>query len=260
MPTIPGFWLEGTHDPLPVEATWREFVQLAGGELVSDHLSGSPGFENADYFFPAASVVAELKEIETEFSKSRAFLQKLDELLKRLLREDPNWRPPLLGGDGKYPGWFPREFVRIFRPPISRILKKANRQIRETKDHLGIQSPTGILLLVNDGFTNLGPDLIRALACNLLMNTYSSIDCFVYLTLNRYVEIVGSNVPRLLWIPTYSDRAQESLVDFVNSLGRSWFTFLEGKIGPFTVKNWETQDGDIIKGSKSIVLPDEKRS
>jgi hypothetical protein len=258
MPTIPGFWLQGPHDPLPVEPTWREFVQLAGGELVSNHLSGSPTFENADYFFPATSAVAELKEIETEFSRSKGFLHKLHELLERLLREDPNWRPPLLGGDGKYPEWFGREFLRIFRPPISRIIKKANRQIRETKKHLGIQSPTGILLLVNDGLTTLGPELILSLACNLLMNTYSSIDCFVYLTLNRYVGIAGSNVPRLLWIPMYSDRAQESLVHFVNSLGGIWFTFLECKIGPFTTK-LETPYGDIIKGSKSIVLPNEKR-
>jgi hypothetical protein len=258
MPTIPGFWLQGPHGALPVEPMWREFVQLAEGELVTDHLSSSPTSENADYFFPAASVVAELKEIETEFSKSKGFYKKLSKIIERILREDHNWRPTLLGGDGKYPEWFGGEFVRIFRPPISRILKKANRQIRETKKHLGIRSPTGILFIVNDGFTGLAHDIILSLLCNLLINAYSSIDCFVYLTLNRYVEILESNVPRLVWIPMYSDRAKESLVHFVNSLGRNWFTFLEGKIGPFTAKV-ETQDGDIIKGSKSIVLPDERR-
>jgi hypothetical protein len=119
--------------------------------------------------------------------------------------------------------------VRLFRPPVSRVLKKANRQIRETKEYLGRSSPTGVLLFVNDGFT----------------------------TLNRCVEIKGSDVPRLVWAPTYSDRGDDSLHQFINDLGRKWFKFLESKIGPFTIDNWETEDHDAILGSKAIVLPDE---
>jgi len=182
-----------------------------------------------------------------------------DKLMKRLVAEDPTWRPALFGGSGTYPAWFYPEFVRIFRPPISRVLRKANRQLRETKEYFGRSGLSGALLLVNDGFTSLGPDLVRSLACNLLTTSYSSIDAFVYLTVNRYVEIQGSDVPRLVWAPTYGDHATDALHEFVNDLGRKWFTFFEAKVGPFTVDKWETDDPDAIRGSKAIVLPGEHR-
>jgi len=256
MPDIPGFWQGGPHVPVLVEAVWAEFVPASGGEVVSKLVPNSPSFENADYLFRSAQVVAELKEIETEFSSSKAFLWGLAQLHHRVFAENPSWRPLFFGGDGKYPSWFYPEFVRLFRPPISRILKKANRQIRDTKSHFGIATPTGVLLLVNDGFTSLGPDLIQSLASDLLLHSYSSIDCMVYLTVNRYVEIRGSDVPRLMWAPVYSDRAADSLVAFVNDLGRKWFKFLEEKIGPFSDRT-ETEDRSTIVGAQSIVLPDE---
>ncbi len=175
------------------------------------------------------------------------------------MAEDPNWRPGLFGGTGDYPKWFYPQFVRLFRPPISRILKKANRQIRGTKQHFGITTATGVLFLVNDGFTAIGPDMVRALSASLLVNSYSSIDCFVYVTVNRYVEIPKSDVPRLVWAPTYSDRAPDPLVGFIDDLGRQWFRFLESKIGPFTLRNGETPHAEALRDSKSIVLPGEHR-
>ena len=259
MPTIPGFWDIGPHEPLPVEATWNAFANSIGGKRISELLPKSPDFDNADYLLEEAGVIAELKEVETEFSRTNAFRVCFDRLMKRLVAEDPEWRPVLFGGSGKYPTWFYPEFVRIFRPPISRVLKKANRQLRETKEHFQILGTTGVLLFVNDGFTSLGPDLVQSLACNLLTNSYSSIDSFVYLTVNRYVEIQGSDVPRLLWAPTYSDRATDELHAFINDLGRKWCKFLEAKIGPFTVDKWETDDLGAIRGSKAIVLPGEHR-
>ena len=257
MGTIPGFWLEGPHDPLPVEATWDEFVESSAGQRVSALLPKSPRFENADYFFPSAKVVGELKEIETEFSRSKSFVEGFGSLHERVMAEDPGWRPLLFGGDGKYPKWFYPEFVRLFRPPISRVLKKANRQLRGTKGYLQIETATGVLFLVNDGFTSLGPDLIQALASSLLVDSYSSIDCLVYLTVNRYVEIRGSDVPRLIWVPVYSDRAPERLVAFIDDLGRRWFKFVEAKIGPFTFRDGETSNRQAIVGSRAIVLPRE---
>jgi len=175
--------------------------------------------------------------------------------MKRLVAEVPSWRPILLGGDGKYPPSFVREFVQLFRQPIARILKKANRQIRETKEHYGLQGTDGILIFVNDGFTELGPDLVRSLACNILMHSYSSIDCFLYMTCNRYIETQGSDVPRLLWAPAYSEKATDRLQQFINDFGRKWRRFLEVKIGPFSDAAFETDDDTIIRGSKAIIIP-----
>jgi hypothetical protein len=259
MPSIPGFWHIGSHDPLPVEPTWQEFVLLAGGDVVSSLLPEPRTFENADFIFKNAGALAELKEIETEFSKSTAFRKGFDELMNRVLAEDPDWKPVLFGGTGKYPAWFNAEFVRLFRPPVSRVLKKANRQLRDTKKHFGIHSATGVLILANDGFTAIGPELVRALAAQLLVHSYSSIDCLVYITVNRYVELQGSDIPRLMWVPTYSDRAPESLVTFIDELGRKWFDFLEGKIGPFSARDAEPADSNSLRGSRSIVLPGERR-
>lgn len=260
MTSIPGFWDIGPHEPLPVEAILDQFVRSVGGQRVADVLSKSPDFDNADYLFEPPGVIAELKEVETEFGRAPAFKKGFDTLMARLVTENPKWRPAIFGGSGTYPKWFHPEFVRLFRPPVSRILKKANRQIRETKIYLGKSSPTGVLFFVNDDFTTLGPDLVQALACNLLTSSYSSIDCFIYMTVNRYVEVAGSDVPRLVWAPTYSDRGDSSLHQFINDLGRKWFKFLESKIGPFTIDNWETEDPNAIRGSKAIVLRGENRA
>jgi hypothetical protein len=257
MNDIPGFWRDGPHDPIAVEPSWREFVRSVGGTVIEDELPQTRGFKNADFAFFDSSVIAELKEIETEFSTAPAFRTGFDALMQRLITEHPEWRPALLGATDQYPTWFLPEFVRLFRPPLSRILKKANRQLRDTKAHFNIKSPTGVLLLVNDGFASIGPELVRAQTSELLLHSYSSIDCCIYLTVNRYVEIAGSNEPKLLWVPTYSERASDDLVEFLDKLGRQWFDYLELRIGPFTSRTEISQEANILQGSRSIVLPHE---
>ena len=261
MPSIPDFGGGDPHNPIDVESTWREFVRLVGGHVVEDLVSEPRTFKNADFFFPSLPGVAELKEIETEFDKSTVFREGFLSLLERVKKEDQNWRPLLFGGSGKYPKWFTLELIHLFRPPLSRILKKANRQIRETKAHLQISNPTGILVFVNDGFTALDPHFVRILVCDILVGSYSSIDCILYITVNRYVKIAGSNVPRLLWMPSYSKRAPDSLVHFVDDLGRKWYDFLETKIGSFSIPREEIlQDNNSSKFlSCEIVLPSEKQ-
>lgn len=200
-----------------MEATWREFVRSFGGQ-VEDLVPRLRTFANADFLFDSLGVVAELKEIETEFSSGKAFSTGFASMMQRVLFEDPSWRPRSHGGSGRFPSWFQNEFVRLFRPPISRLLKKTNRQIRETKAHFGISSASGILILINDGFTTLEPHFVRNLASDLLCSSYSSIDCLPYLTVNRYVEKRGSDLAHLLWLTPYSERAGDSLVSFVDEL------------------------------------------
>ena len=259
MPDIPSFWIDGgPHNPIKIEPTWRQFVRQIGGKVIDDDLPQPRSFENADFLFPEISVIAELKEIETEFSSSPRFRNGYSSLMKRVMAENPSWRPLLLGGDESYPNCFTQEFIRLFRPPLSRILKKANRQLRETKTHFKIQSATGILLLVNDGLQSIGPNLIRAQTSELLLHSYSSIDCCVLMTINSYIEIAGSDVPRMLWVPTYSDRAPDALVDFIDTLGRKWFDYIEEIIEPYTSRTELGQKTDVLHDSKYIVLPNDK--
>jgi hypothetical protein len=254
MPTIPGFWLGGPHDPVAVEPLIDEFVRGVGGERVADLLGYIPQFENADYYFASSSVVAELKEIRTEFDRTPQWRERFDRLTRRLIAEDPHWRLALLGGSGSFPRWFFEELYRTFRTPLSGILKKANRQIRRTKEHFGVSSNTGLLFLVNDAFTWLPSDAIRRLVSKLLAHNYSSIDCFVYMTVNRYVELPGSDVPRIVWAPIYSERADESLSEFVNQIGRKWCALLQERFA-LTNSTIESSDLNALRGAKSIVIP-----
>jgi hypothetical protein len=103
MNSIREFWDIGPHDPLPVEETWHRFVRSIGGTVIADTLSGSPTFNNADYLFADAQVVAELKEVQTEFLATRTSRAGFDALMKRLMTENSEWRPALFGGNENFP-------------------------------------------------------------------------------------------------------------------------------------------------------------
>lgn len=259
MRNIPGFWQDAPpnlFDSVDVESFLREFVRSIGGLVIEDALPEPRLFANADFAFPAESVVAELKEIETEFSNSASFKKGFSELLDRVAMEQPDWRPTLLGGDGKVPKWLNSELIRLFRPPLSRILKKANLQLRETKQHFEITSNTGVLLLVNDGFTSISPYFIQALISEILLNSYSSISCCVYLTVNRYIDFPEDAEPKLIWSPKYAEAAPDSLVEFVDDLGRQWFNFIESKLGSFTSRREIQEPTNILRGTRAVLIPD----
>lgn len=257
MKNISGFWQNAPPNAIQVEPLLQDFIRSVGGLVVHDMIPEPRNFQNADFAFIDQGVIAELKEIETEFSNSAAFRDGFSILMHKLLEEKPNWQPALFGGDGQIPSWFYPELVRLCRPPLSRILKKANRQLRETKIHFGVTSETGLLLLVNDGFTSISPYFVRAQISELLLHSYSSISCCIYMTVNRYVEFPGDPEPKLLWVTAYSDTAPDSLIEFVDNLGRGWFKYLESKLGPFTSRSEVSGLDDILRGTSAIRLPGE---
>lgn len=152
------------------------------------------------------------------------------------------------------PKEYANDLLRLFRPALSRILKKANAQLKETKKELSLSTTSGILLLINDDFLSLEPQFITSIMCEMLTHSYSSIDAFVYLTLNHYVDIPGNNYANLLWSPVYSERAPDSLTDFVDKLGEHWFQFLELETGKFDNKV-VTDDPASIAQARSISRP-----
>jgi hypothetical protein len=219
------------------EQHWNEFIPTAGGELVAP-LIKRQRVQNADYLFRASRVVAELKVLETEFAHTTGTLEKVSALLTNYGDESrQNFRP---------------ELTRVLEAPLQRILKKANRQIRETKDELGLTGYRGVIICINDGFRRIRPETVRILLSDILAKeSFSSAQCLIYQT-NHYVEIAESPGAVLLWAPLYSPKASDDLVEFVNELGRAWRRYLHKTDGPFDFSG-EYKDIDwsrthVVKG------------
>jgi hypothetical protein len=217
------------------EPHWNDFVQSIGGQLVASMIKRQ-GVKNADYLFPANKVVAELKILETEFAHTAETLARIQAAVARHPGVDPE--------DPSKP--LRREILNIIRAPLQRIIKKANRQIKETKQELKLVGWDGLLILVNDEFRGAPPALVRDLCGSILAGTsYSSIGCFIYLT-NHYVELPDNPYACLMWAPMYAPDASDDLLHFVNDLGRKWRLFVSDIEGPFDYEN-EQDDIDFHK-------------
>lgn len=241
---------------LPTEETFDRFVKSFEGQKISDLLSGNPSFQNADYLFPNENVIAELKTLQTDFGTTDSFRAKHIELVKKYLSESRMTLSAIFHS-AEQPKEYIGDLLRLFRPALSRILKKANKQLKDTKRELKLPNTPGILLLINDDFLSLEPRFITSIICEILSHSYSSIDAFVYLTLNHYVDIPGNNDANLLWIPVYSKRSPDSLRGFVNKLGSQWFQFLETETGEFDNRIVTDDPASILQAKAIPRSPDE---
>ena len=201
------------------EEHWVQFISRVGGELVAPFIKRQ-GIKNADFMFPGARVVLELKVVVTELAHSAQMLAKLDALLVQF-------------PDGFSDLRLQRELFSMLRAPLKRILKTANRQIRETKQELGLVGWRGLIVLVNDGFRGAPPDLVIGLVSEIMATeSYSSCDGLIYQT-NHLVELRDNPYAVWLWIPMYNPRKTDDFVEFVNKIGREWRAFHEETNGPF---------------------------
>ena len=227
------------------ELHWNEFILTAGGEPAAQH-NKRQGVKNADYMFPAARVIAELKVLETEFAHTRETLEKVDALAEKYPGVHPDDRTKPLR----------RELLLLIRKPLQRIINNANRQIKDTKRELGLHDWKGIIICVNDGFRSFPPELVRGLLAHILSKTsYTNTDALIYQT-NHFIELPDSPYAHLLWAPMYSDSADNDLVDFVNDLGRKWNAYTQTKIGPFDV----IQERESLDLSQASVVSSPRRN
>ncbi len=236
------------HDQrgIATEPNIDRFICSLGGERVDKRLN-KPNFENADYIFDEHRILIELKIIETEFGNMAPFARKELALQKSLARKFGIG--PILRMERAPDEFYARGMLEIYRGPLSRIAKKANRQIRQTKKALNVDQYKGILLCVNDEFRKLNVSTVVGLFGRILHGANSQIDAFVYLT-NHYVHIPGNNYANLLWVPYYADENDDDLQTFVNWLGKEWFDFGESEIGP-SANRIEGPDIDIM-GARPI--------
>lgn len=204
------------------EETFNAFVERVGGQRI-DTLHSNLDFPNADFIFPGDKVIIELKTLETEVQNTDQFREKM---LIVNLKLRARYKKTPLSLDPEVSAHYLTAFIELFRAPLARIIKKANSQIKSTKQNLDYTDHQGILLLINDGLRELPPRLMLATLGRILNGSSSSIRAMIYLT-NHYLVIPGDEYGRVLWAPLYADAEGDGLVDFVNRLGEQWFDYCE---------------------------------
>lgn len=219
------------------------FIYEFGGKRVTDLLDSQPSFSNADYYFDEADVVVELKTLKTEFAQTPEHLNKFQQLVDEWSSNgrlsDAAW-----AGIEPLPNEFVQAHLRIIRDQIEGITKKANKQIKVTKEKLSLPVAKGLVLFLNDGFYQANPNLTLALIGDPLQRQMRSVDGFVLFNLREKVFIPGKPYGNFIWLPKYRSADDIKLSEFVNKLGAAWFRYLEDLSGHQFSHRIESHDPD----------------
>jgi hypothetical protein len=219
---------------LPVEDTFRKFVCEFGGELVSNLLPSGNAPSNADFLFRKRGVIAELKCLENN-SLGENYPAKM-----KALAESWMLRGLLIAFGAvnielqKLRPECQREWLDLISEPFQgNIIKKADRQIRETKKWLDMPDAKGLLFVASDGNLAMQPYDVGFFVTRILAKKkpdgaaqYSSIDGFFYFSLNQFAKAPESKAPVFFTHagPRHSNDVETGR--FCSELQDAWYKYL----------------------------------
>lgn len=180
------------EDLRKTELEFDRFVETLGYQRVSDDVGFSPVFENADYVNKENRISIELKIINKEYFENGGIIDSLKALIIK---------PVSIGerGTGQYTFQLPelnRENKHDnFEEPLRRILKKANKQLKETKAYYwGDNESFGFLLVAQVGLSMLSPEVTAQLIRKILNTEFHSIDGVIICT--PYFNLIDTTTMR----------------------------------------------------------------
>ena len=218
-----------------LEERFKLFAKnMSGAECVDDlPLTDEQRDANkADYLFDNRNVIGELKALQTDAS------DKVEKILEPY-RESPEW--PLFYGKQeiqKIIGHLPnrdeinRKLVEAVTDSVETVIKKANRQIRETKRTFNLPDAGGLMIILNDLVEVISPDLI-AYRVRKALNKRTAEGELRFPNVSAVLVIGGAHYAQLnpnlkgipiLVIPNDVPEA-ERVEQFVPTLIREWSAF-----------------------------------
>jgi hypothetical protein len=247
-------------DPYPhidVEETFDDIVRAHGGGAIvlKENIGKSPPFANADYVFHSEKVVAELKCLMEDNSDSPNNQSKINAVIDRFYSEEK-----IKTKDITEETWlaFPKELQNdiytITTHSIQARVKKANKQIRETKDRLGLNSYSGMLIIANDGLVSMPPAAFVHAVNKCVTYNCSEIDCFIFLTANVFAMIKGASMPVLIWFPMSTEKPAKIDEVFISRLRVAWQGLVCRKTGSQPI-NYQAKEEDMEAFWKARNLP-----
>ena len=212
------------------EMTFREFVKSIGGEVLPESDA-----ERADFLFRDCNVVAELKTLQEDARMEHA--RKLQALLtdwaaRGLIRVYGRTTIELR----KLNPVCQREWLDILQAPVEHLIRKANRQVRSTKQSVNLPKAKGLLLIANDGnLLHTSPIDYMILVSRVLQKTkptgerrFPHIRGVVYLSYR--IKSKDEGMP--FWVPGQLDpTADADMREFQEKLRRGWFLYVANLTG-----------------------------
>jgi hypothetical protein len=163
-----------------VENEFDRFMAELSYTRVSEDIGDSPSFQNADYVNKTDKSVVELKVLQKEFFDNGGLVDSLNAIIINPVNIDDRgigqyvFTIPNINREGKYDN---------FEEPLRRVIKKANSQLRETREYyFENEISWGFLMLAQVGFNQLSPDITAALVQKIVNREFRSIDGVIICT------------------------------------------------------------------------------
>jgi len=216
------------HCSSDIESFLDDFLACINGRRVDDTLSREVGFANADYRIDDANCLIELKTLETNQADESSFTEKLISLNKLTFEKSSkfeNKKPP--ASDYLF-NQFLGSIEDAIYPRIKKIITKANKQIRETKINLGLDSYFGIVWIVNERCILLNPSILKKLVVKVLdTDSLTSVQAVIISNVNLHVMAEDKEAPHLYWVPIFKihkdkEEVDEAIWDIVHMIGLAW--------------------------------------
>lgn len=220
---------------ISVEEHFNKFVEEYGGHLVSRLLPPTYSGENADYYFESPPLIAELKSLEQN-TFGEHYPERMQNLVERwvnrgLVNVDRSSRLNLRD----VPETCQNEWMDLLQAPLQRnVVKKANRQIKATKDALKKPAAKGLLLVASEGNFSLEPYALAYLLSRIIKKRkgdgtrqFSSIHWIVYFSASMSIRIpeIGEDISYWIAGPRGDEDENRVLENFLDHLRSGWLRY-----------------------------------
>lgn len=220
-------------DPLHIEETFDAFVAEFGGKKISDLIENKAQMPlNADYWFEAHNVIAELKTLEGIYSGPDAIKQLTQayidagctgsDVMGVFFRSEP----------------VPEAAAKLMRKRVRRSIeqriKQARKQLRKSKATYGNDDTKLLILIAMDQQPLFGHQTMLFNLATIMGDNYADehTDGVVYMNPNIPTKIRPDGMEFSGWYPFYrDDEVNDELSDFVNLLGNRWLNYYGKQIG-----------------------------
>lgn len=212
-------------------------VKAVGGVLLDeDHGPKDP--TKADYWFPDANVVGELKCLSDNYFDDLSFNDWLNgqyqDWVLRGLAKDISGRTFV--NLAHLPSICAHEVTSFLRKRLDGSLKQANLQIKNSRKELKANSALGLLILVNDGNSALPPGMIRNIVARSLPHRFSGINSIIHFTANLRSDLPGVEKDLLFWcdfnVKSVRPPAPRDLIDQLRLTWLSRYSNISGEAIP----------------------------